>query len=185
MSFYFFIFQEPSVPSVSTGREAPSSEQHNEVNDIHEAVGEAYDEPRDNEYGDDNDDEGIQRVTLIAGYGHRDRGHQRHHYNEPGLSGWRISPIPWRMMLSDEANYSEPGPSHSNSHQPSSQDFRKQDQFNKRQYEAIRDHEPDTDASYKRFKASPPHLDDIDRKISLAGKYKHFKVLMPAVAGAV
>ena len=64
------------------------------------------------------------------------------------------------MMLAEE-HYE---PSHSSSH--SSQDFLKADRPNKRP--ATRDHDPDT--SYKRFKSSPPHLDDIDRKISLAGK---------------
>lgn len=167
MEFIYLHFQEPSLSSASQSHEDLPPLLHYDVSHRHEALGEPYDEPCDN--GDDND-ESIQRVTLIAGYGHRDR--HRHHYNEPGPSGWRISPIPWRMMLPDEQNYSEPGTSHSSSHQRacSSQDFPKADQFNKRQYEAISDHEQDTDASYKRFKSSPPPLDDIDRKISLAGK---------------
>ena len=128
-------------------------------NVVHEATGEAYDEqPRDIE-----SDENIQRVTLIAGYSHHRDGSR---YNS-GPSGWRISPIPWRMMLAED--HPEPGPSHSSSLQPahSSQDFLKAEQFNKRQ--ASSDHGPDQ-TSYKRFKSSPPHLDDIDRKISLAGE---------------
>ena len=59
---------------------------------------------------DSEDESFIQRVTIRAGnnlYRHHHSPpipHPPHHshHSEPGGSGWRISPIPWRMMIPEE-----------------------------------------------------------------------------------
>ena len=107
-----------------------------------------YDEPREPD---------VQRVTLS--HHHRGELRSKQEYHEPGQSGWRISPIPWRMMIPEESGFSESGagasasssshqyPDHSSKRRHSGEDWQHASVFNKR-----------------------PRLDDIDRKISMAGK---------------
>ena len=118
----------------------------------------------------------VQRVTLRAGnnvYRHSQtpespstRNYSPQHL-EPqpsSSSGWRISPIPWRMMLTESETEPEPGPSYrddnTHAHYMSS--------GLKRQYD-----EENVGFQRKRFKSSPApspvDQDDIDRRISLAG----------------
>ena len=121
----------------------------------------------------------VQRVTLTAGSilsrprlsppgrgGHSGgQGHQG--------SGWRISPIPWRMMLSSDTSC-DPGagpsssPDYSHPRHKSSPDLVRV-ASNKRPLEG-HDQGP---SNLKIRRSSPEHAareyDDIDRKISMAG----------------
>ena len=122
-------------------------------------------------------------MTIKAGtnlYYHRHSppvSHHSHqpshsHHLEPGGSGWRISPIPWRMMIPEETTYPEPGPS-------SAEDYHLHDRDRGEPYLGPyqpnkRSHEEVSFQGYphlKRIKTSPASdIDDIDRRISMAGK---------------
>ena len=133
---------------------------------------------------DSEDESFIQRVTIKAGnnlYRHRHSppvshhsSHSHHsHHSEPGSSGWRISPIPWRMMIADtETTYPEPGPSSAENYHIHDRDRR--DQYLGPYTSNKRSHEEVSFQGYphlKRIKSSPASdIDDIDRRISMAGK---------------
>jgi len=129
---------------------------------------------------DSEDESFIQRVTIRAGnnlYRHHHSPpipHPPHHshHSEPGGSGWRISPIPWRMMIPEENTYPEPGPSSAEDYHY--HDREQRDQYHRPVEHSIkRSHEEVSIQGYphlKRLKSSPvaSDIDDIDRRISMA-----------------
>ena len=133
---------------------------------------------------DSEDESFIQRVTIRAGnnlYRHHHSPpipHPPHHshHSEPGGSGWRISPIPWRMMIPEENTYPEPGPSSAEDYHY--HDREQRDQYQRHvQHSIKRSHEEVSIQGYphlKRLKSSPvaSDIDDIDRRISMAGNNK-------------
>ena len=114
----------------------------------------------------------VQRVTLTAG---SILSRPRPSPPTSGGQGWRISPIPWRMMLtSSEASDPGAGPSSSpdySHHHPSHRHQSSPDLVtsNKRPLE-----DSDQGPSNLKIRRSSPEqaardYDDIDRKISMAG----------------
>ena len=134
-------------------------------------------------YPDEEAGSDVQRVTLMAGSilsrprlsppdrgghpgGHQ--GGQGHHAGQG--SGWRISPIPWRMMLPSESSCDPgAGPSSSPDHRYRSSPDLVRVTPHKRPLEG-HDQGP---SNLKIRRSSPEHAareyDDIDRKISMAG----------------
>ena len=117
----------------------------------------------------------VQRVTLTAGsILSRPRPSPPSSGGHSGGQGWRISPIPWRMMLtSSEASDPVAGPSSSPdySHHPAHRPQSSPDLVtsNKRPLE-----DSDQGPSNLKIRRSSPEqaardYDDIDRKISMAG----------------
>ena len=124
----------------------------------------------------------VQRVTLTAGSilsrprasppGHGGHpGGQGHHGGQG--SGWRISPIPWRMMLSGEAG-GDPGAGPSSSPDYSQPRYNSSPDLNRvtSNKRPLEDHDQGP-SNLKIRRSSPEHVareyDDIDRKISMAG----------------
>jgi len=110
-----------------------------------------------------NEESKIQRVIIQAGNNlYNNQSISTHGESSRSSSGWRISPIPWRMMLPPDVD----SPPEERGAQET------------RWSENKRSHEDDDQGLEvrKRIKTSPPpDIDDIDRRISLAECSKQFE----------
>ena len=134
---------------------------------------------------DEEDGSDVQRVTLTAGsILSRPRPSPPTSGGHSGGQGWRISPIPWRMMLSS-SDASDPGAGPSSypdySHPPPHTHNSSPDLVtsHKRPLE-------DSDQGPSNLKIRRPspeqearEYDDIDRKISMAGNNHITRILHP------
>ena len=128
---------------------------------------------------DEEDGSDVQRVTLTAGsILSRPRPSPPTSGGHSGGQGWRISPIPWRMMLSS-SDASDPGAGPSSSldyshHHPlrhqSSPDLVTS---HKRPLE-----DSDQGPSNLKIRRPSPEYDDIDRKISMAGNNHNIIIIV-------